>query len=326
MKVLFHMKVGRSWQESLKTLRSQFSAVDFITEEKGIDRNIEEAEAIVGGEVPLEVIERAKHLKIIFVPYTGINALPLDAITKRGIRIANVHANARYVAERAVAMTLSFYGKIIDYHLDLKQGKWHGYWAKGTVSDTWHSIQGRRAAVIGVGAIGTYLARFLKMFDCRVIGFKKRPVHKIPEYLDEITLDLDYAIQQSEMVFITLPLTRETRGLFSKNILSGMSGKFLVNVGRGEIVDEEGLYEALKKGILKGAGIDVWYTYPEKGIALGNPSRFPIHDLPNVILSPHLAGFTPDSAKMNIVQTVENIRSYIETGRAKSEVHTHDLY
>ena len=98
-----------------------------------------------------------------------------------------------------------------------------------------------------------------------------------------------------------------------------MNGKFLVNVGRGDAVDEEGLYEALKEGILRGAAIDVWYQYPKGGETTAEPSKYPIHELPNVVLSPHLAGFTPQSARLNIEQTIENIRAFLKTGKAVFE-------
>ena len=121
-------------------------------------------------------------------------------------------------------------------------------------------------------------------------------------------------------MFVTLPLTDETREMFNAEILATMKGKFLVNVGRGHVVEEEGLYHALKTGILKGAAIDTWYTYPGKGKRHVSPSRYPIHELPNVVLSPHTAGFTPQSARLNILQTFENIRSFIQTGKARFEM------
>ena len=265
-------------------------------------------------------------MKIIFVPYVGIDALPLDYIKTHGIRISNVHGNARSVAERCIALVLSFYGKIIDYHNDLKEFKWHGYWAKGTLSDTWESIQGKACTVIGTGEIGKAIARYLKVFDCRTIGFKKRAVTEKPDCFDEITTDLNEALEKGELIFVTLPLTEETRCMFGAEILHRLKEKFLVNVGRGLIVDEEGLYRALKEGILAGAGIDTWYNYPEKGETMAKPSKYPIHELPNVILSPHLAGFTPQAAGVNIEQAIENIRSYIQTGRAKYEVDPDLMY
>jgi phosphoglycerate dehydrogenase-like enzyme len=326
MKIVFHTKLNRLWVENIEALRRDFLEVDFITEKEQIEGEIESSDAFVGGEITLELIQRAKNLDIIFVPYAGINALPLKFIKDHGIRVANVHGNAPYVAERCIAMALTFYGKIIDYHDDLKNSKWHGYWAKGTANDTWDSIQGKTCAVIGVGEIGKYLAKYLKVFGCRVIGFKRKPVSGPMEHFDEITLDLSEVLETSELVFITLPLTDETWGMFSAEVLAKMKGKFLVNVGRGEIVDEEALYRSLKEGILKGAGIDVWYTYPKKDETTANPSRFPIHELPNVVLSPHLAGFTPQAAQVNIRQTFENIRTYIETGKAKFEVDPESMY
>jgi phosphoglycerate dehydrogenase-like enzyme len=95
---------------------------------------------------------------------------------------------------------------------------------------------------------------------------------------------------------------------------------------RGEIVDEEGLYRSLKEGILKGVGIDVWYAYPREGDMEAHPSRFPIHELPNVVLSPHIAGFTPQAAELNIEQSIENIRSYLRTGSPLFEVGLELMY
>jgi phosphoglycerate dehydrogenase-like enzyme len=326
MKIVFRTKLNRFWLEGIEALHREFPDVDFLTDEKIIDREIEKADALVAGEITISLIKGAGNLKMIFVPYAGVDALPLNYIKEMGIRISSVHVNAPFVAERAIAMVLSFYGKIISYHDDLKNFRWHGYWAKGTMDDTWDSIQGRRCAIIGTGEIGRYIAKYLKIFDCRIIGFKKRPVSSKLEYFDEITLDLNEALEKSELVFVTLPLTGETDGMFSPEILAGMKGKFLVNVGRGRIVDEEGLYKALKEEILRGAAIDTWYNYPARGEVTASPSRYPIHELPNVILSPHMAGFTPQAALRNVEQTIENIRSYIKTGKAITEVNPELMY
>jgi len=89
-----------------------------------------------------------------------------------------------------------------------------------------------------------------------------------------------------------LPLTKETHHLINKEIISQMQGKFLVNVGRGQIIEEEALYYALKNGILAGAAIDTWYLYPDSDHAVQLPSRYPIHTFKNVVISPHVGGFT----------------------------------
>ena len=320
MKFLFYTDSRYSWDEGIVQLRDEFPDDEFIPREDITDDDVKNAHAFIGTGFPPDHLEAAKELKMIFVNFTGPNRLPLSDLNERGIMVSNTHGNARYVAERGIAMALSFYGRIMEYHNDLKDGKWHGLWSNGGAQDTWESIRGKECTVIGTGEIGKWLAKYLKIFECRVTGFKKRAVEGTLENFDEILMDLSAAVKKGELVFISLPLTRETKGMFDNRMLSMMKGKFLVNLGRAAIVDEEALYQALDGGILRGAALDVWYNYPKHGTASGFPSRYPFHELPNVILSPHIAGYTPQAAIRNVEETVENIRSYIRTGRARFEI------
>lgn len=326
MKIIFLHRLNRFWQEKIGELRNEFGYIDFVTEPDRIDNEIETADAVVSGDISVEFIQKAQRLRMIFVPFAGVDELPLGYIREHGIGVSNAHGNAPHVAERCIAMALAFYGRIIDYHNDLRDSRWHGFAAKRGVRDTWDSIQGKSCAVIGTGQIGKHVARFLKAFACTVVGFKRSPAKERPEFFDEITLNLEEALEKGELIFICLPLTRETKGLFSAEILGKLEGRFLINVGRAQVVDEEGLYRSLKDGILRGAGIDVWYAYPQDSKDRGNPSRYPIHELPNVVLSPHVAGFTPQSARMNIEQTIENIRCYLKTGKPRFVVDTELMY
>jgi phosphoglycerate dehydrogenase-like enzyme len=108
--------------------------------------------------------------------------------------------------------------------------------------------------------------------------------------------------------------------------MEAMRGAFLVNVGRGEVVDEEALYNSLRDGTLAGAGIDVWYTYPQDGATTGAPSRFPVHELPNVVLSPHVGGSTGESGEMNIQQTIGNVERWALNGDSVNRVDLAALY
>jgi phosphoglycerate dehydrogenase-like enzyme len=325
MKFVFYTDPKLNWKEKIDLLNKEFPEVEFIAPEKRTDRDVEEAHAVVGM-IPPDHLQRTKQLKMIFVSFTGPNMFPLDEFRKRGIRISNTHGNARYVAERAVSLVLAFYGKIPAYHEDLQNAKWHGLWGKGGLQDTWESIQEKRCAIIGTGEIGKWIAKFLKVFDCHVTGFKKKPVKGPMEYFDEIFLDLKKSLEKSEIIFVTLPLTDETEGMINADILSGLQGRFIVNVGRGGVIEEEALYNALRDGVLKGAGLDVWYTYPERGTASGYPSVYPFHELPNVILSPHVGGFVTPASLSNLDQTIENIRSYLKTGRPLFEIDLESKY
>jgi len=328
VKFVFFFDLLPPWQERLAVLQHEFPELEIVLRENRTEDDIADADAFIGGYISPEDLKTAGGLKIIFFNFTGPNFLPFNELAARGVIISNTHGNAGSVAERAVALALSYYGKIISYHQDLKQGRWHGVWGGKGVADTWESLHGKRCALIGTGEIGRWIARYLKAFGCRVVGFKQRPVSSLPENFDHITLDLFEALEGSELVFISLPQTGETEGLIDARAISKMAGKFLVNVGRGGVVDEAALFDALKNGVLKGAGLDVWYNYPEHGRTGQTvfPSRFPFHELANVVLSPHVGGLTPQAVELNIAQTIENMRAYLKTGRPIFEIDPALMY
>lgn len=326
MKIGFCLPLNRHWKENIERLARSNPEVELVADPDRSLAEFESLDAVVANPVPREKFEAARNLKAVFVPFVGINHLPADLLLERGVEVYNCHGNAFSVAERALAMTLAAYGRIIEFHNDLRRGTWHGFWVGKGHEDFWHSLQGKPCAVLGTGAIGTALARLLSAFDCPVTGYRRRPGAGSPPHFDRVTSDLADAIADAELVFVALPLTPETEGLLSREILAGMKGKFLVNVGRGGIVDEEGLYRALTEGILTGAAIDTWYTYPAKGETAGAPSRFPIHELPNVVLSPHVAGSTWEAVANNAVQTVDNVAEWLRTGTCASKVDLRASY
>ena len=122
--------------------------------------------------------------------------------------------------------------------------------------------------------------------------------------------DIDFVLKSSDFVFVALPRTKETEGLLSREKLSLMKPtSILINISRGDIIDEGALYEVLRDKKIKGAGLDVWYEYPknpEKDIKY--PSKYPFHQLENVVMTPHVAWKTPESEYFQIQQVVENIR------------------
>lgn len=324
MKVLFLKSPVMKWDNTIDKLKSEFPEIQFICPDKITEADIAEAEAFVGV-TSSRNIEMAKNLKIIFINFTGTDMFPFELLREKGIRLSNTHGNARYVAERAMAMTMTFYGKMMTFHDDLKTGKWHGIWGGGGTDDSWETLYEKKCAIIGTGEIGKWIAHYLRSFDCKITGFKKIPPSKKIDNFDKITTDLEEALEANEIIFITLPLTNETRGLFSPEILSTMKDKFIVNVGRGEVIDEEGLFNSLKNGILKGAALDVWFSYPDFGDER-YPSNYPFHELENVLFSPHVGGSIEKASKINLDQTIENLRAYIKTGNPVFEVDISKRY
>lgn len=313
------------WDGHFETLAKEFPQHRFLHGLKPESPEAAGLDALLAGQLPREAYLASPRLKAIFQAFTGINHLPLKELAERGVHVYNVHSNAFDVAEKALAMTLAFYGRIVEYHNDLKNELWHGFWVRGGAEDNWNSLYGKTCVILGTGAIGSELAKLLKAFSCKVYGWRRRSGLALPEGFDAVLPDLREAIAAAEIVFVTLPATPLTDGLLGKELLATMKGKFLVNVGRGSIIDEEGLYSALKDGILAGAAIDTWYTYPKEGRA-GAPSRFPIHEFPNVILSPHVGGSTNQAARRAIEATVENMREYLKTGGCAREADLGAMY
>jgi phosphoglycerate dehydrogenase-like enzyme len=327
MRIASMMPSGSAlWAERLASLQVRYPRHEILSDPAAVAASPDRLDAILASRVEPSFLEAASSLKALFLPITGLNHLPLEALAARGIKVYNVHGNAESVAQCALAMTLAFYGRTIEYHEDLRQAKWHGFWVGKGAEDEWSSIFRRKCAIFGTGAIGQALAKLLKAFDCEVVGYRNRPGEPKPPFFDRIEPDFRRAVEGAELLFVALPLSPATAGLFSKEILAEARGKFLVNVGRGAVVDEEGLYLALRDGVLKGAAIDTWYAYPRAGSLYGAPSRFPIHELPNVILSPHVGGSTREANAIAADQAMENMAMWLETGRCSREVDLGRMY
>ena len=319
------MPLRSIWDKGLETLSKDFPEHRFSLGLKPDSPEIADLALMLAGNLPKDVYLASPKLKGIFQSFTGINHLPLIELRDRNVQVFNVHANAFDVAEKALALCLAYYGRIVEFHNDLSKELWHGFWVKAGAEDNWNSLFGKTCTVLGTGAVGQALAKLLKAFSCQVIGWRRKSGLAVPDGFDKVVPDLKPALDEAEIVFVTLPATNLTQGLLSRELLLGMKGKFLVNVGRGSIVDEEGLYLALKDGILLGAGIDAWYTYPQSG-RTGAPSRYPIHQLPNVILSPHVGGSTHQATARAVVQTLDNIREYLKTGSCVSRADLDAMY
>lgn len=319
MRIVFLNEIDELWEPQVERLKQEFPAVEFINskDQKEPKNYISEADGIVCTHLDADILEDAKQLKIIFIPWTGIDSLPIDKIKEKGnIIVSNTHGNAKIVAERALTLCLTLLGRVVEFHNNLTRGVWGDENKNRHYDNFWVSLRSKNCGIAGFGSIGKELAKLLKAFDCRIIGFKKH-VYDNEEDLklaDEITTNLEEMILKSEIIFVALPLTDETRGMFNWDVLSKMKGKYLINVGRGAVISEKALYEALKKCILKGAAIDTWYNYPsmEKPVIL--PFSYPIHSFKNVVLSPHVGSSTIEGFKGMIVETIENIRSFLNTG------------
>jgi len=279
---------------------------------------LKESEAAIAGVLSVEDLNNAPNLKFIQVPFAGVDTFDVSDLIRRGIKIANVHSNATAVAEHAMALVLALAKNITEGDRDLRIGYWHGWMSREPVI----SLEGKTITILGLGSIGKEVARFAKAFGMYVVGVKREKVEgHIPD-VDEVYThnDIEKAVEKAHFIVCALPLTPETKGMVDRRLFEKMRGKYFVNVGRGAVVKEEDLFVALKRGILRGAGIDTWWVYPQAPMQTTMPSRYPFHGLRNVIMTPHCAGFTDVTPQHMWEDAVKNVLRFFKGLPIENEV------
>jgi D-3-phosphoglycerate dehydrogenase / 2-oxoglutarate reductase len=254
---------------------------------------------ITRSKLPDDVFQAAPRIRAVAIHGTGTDLVPLADATARGVMVSNIPGgNAQSVAEYCVmAMLLQARGilKIID---SLKKDTWDAARALG--ADT-HEIAGLTLGLVGVGEIGRRVARICRNgFGMRVLGNQRR-LDRLPAEAEPSTLD--DLLSVSDFVVITCPLNKDTHHLFNtKRIGSMKPTAWLVNVGRGPVVEEAALIEALRERRIAGAMLDVYEHYRL-------PPGHPIFSLDNAVLTPHLAGMTRESrGRMSVAAAEEMLR------------------
>lgn len=326
MNTLIWFKRNALWDDRIARLseRQPHLSITFTTDVS--DSAIATADAIIGTKVPETVLRAATNLRFLGVSVAGVDHLPMALLKERNVVVASAHANGRYVAERALAMILAFKGKIVQQHQDLSRGIWHGFAAGESPATTWHSLFEANVTILGTGSIGTALAKLLKPFNCNITGFRRTKGSPVSPLFNTITTDLTTAVTGADVVVCTLPLTEATRGLVDGTVLQAMAGASLVNVGRGAVIEEDALYRALEDGTLQGAAIDTWYTYPEDTSSPMFPGNRPFHNLPNVLLSPHMGGYASRPVADSLDDIIAQYEEFLRGESLRGAVDLREQY
>ena len=235
---------------------------------------------VILGNVPAAMLHGSPALEWLQTNSAGVEAYIQPGVLAGDTLLTNATgAYGLAIAEHMLGMLLELFKKLELYRDAQKSGAWQ---SQGAVK----AVYGSTVLVLGMGDIGGEFAARCKALGAKVIGVRRSP-RPCPEYADEVHLleDLDSLLPQADVVAITLPGTDATRGLISRERLAKMKeGAVLLNVGRGFIVDTEALCDALERGHLSGAGVDV--TDPEP-----LPPTHRLWNIPTAVVTPHISGF-----------------------------------
>ncbi|GMB00065.1 2-hydroxyacid dehydrogenase [Pelosinus sp. IPA-1] len=245
------------------------------------------------------MIEKAPNLKLIQKTGSGVDNIDLEAAKERGILVASTPgANSSSVAEMTIGMILCLYRKLHFLDQETKQGKWLMWEHRPFMFE----MKGKTHGIVGMGHIGKRVAQLSKGFGTDVIYFNRNRL----SIEEETRLGISYTsftelLRISDIVSLHIPLLPETRNLIGETELNLMKpNAILINVARGNIIDEKGLVQALKTGNLLGVGMDTWSSEPMQ-------ADNPLLRFTNVLATPHVGGGTRDVLENVLRLSFENI-------------------
>lgn len=278
-------------------------------DEAGIIRELSDADVLVSMDFTKAMADASPNLRLVQVPGAGLDRIERAALRSE-VHLANAYGHEAGIAEYAIGCMLALTRSFGRIDAKLRKGEWESQWAVGMPAPApWPELAGKTLGILGFGHIGEALARRASAFDMNVCAIRRRAQVPAPQGVSSVggPDQLDDVLRQSDYLVITLSLSPETRGLLDARRLGLIkSSAHLVNVARAEIVDETALYQALATGALAGAALDVWYRYPTTtGPVL--PAGQPFHELPNVIMTPHVSGWTEGMLQARAKAIAENI-------------------
>ena len=269
-----------------------------------VSRRLAEAEVAVINKVKLngENLGGCKKLRLICLAATGYDNVDTAYCRSAGVGVCNVAGySTDSVAQLTAAMALYLTEKLGSYLEAVRSGSYTRGPTANLLTPVYHELRGMTWGVAGYGRIGKRVGEIARALGCRVLAWRRDPAPGEP------CTDLETLCRMSDVLSVHLPLTAETRGLFSAEKIAWMKKDCIfINVARGAVADEEALAAALREGRLGGLGVDVYSREPF-------PEEHPfyaIRSLPNVCLTPHMAWGALETRQRCLQEIMENIRAF----------------
>ena len=268
-----------------------------------------EAEIVVG-HIWRPDFPPAPRLRLLQAATAGMDMIDVPSLP-RGVTVCNVFGHEPAIAEYVMMMTLALTLRLFETVTSFRAGSWAAHQPAG--GSPHGEILGKTLGIIGYGRIGRDVARRAVGFGCKVIAANRSPIADKGDAAEIYPLaELDRMLPQCDAVLVAAGLGPETRGLLDARRLSLMKPTaLLINIGRAAIVNEEALYRALKDNRLGGAALDVWWQHWDPAQPDRPPSRFPFHELPNVLMTPHCSGFTDGTSGRRWGELAGNLDRYL---------------
>lgn len=313
MKILISIQQPvKQWQIPLagvEALRARFPLINFIhatTNEQRADA-LQTCDAAYTWILNAAELARAPKLKWVHTSAVAVETLCLPELFARGIAVSNTRGvQALPIAEHVMTVVLALAKQLPFVLENQRQARWAQNDFMGDRLP-W-LLHGRTLGLVGVGTIGSEIAKRAEAFGMRVIALRRRPAYGVIGHVDRVygKEQLDEFLGQCHVIVVAAPLTPETHGLLGAAQFAQLpKGAIVINVGRAKIVDTEALIDALKSGHLGGASLDV---FPQEPL----PADHPLWNTPNVILTPHTSGFRQGHWDEVVELYAENIQRWLK--------------
>ena len=249
-------------------------------------------------------------MRLLQVPLAGTDGIDVAALP-RGVTLCNAYGHEPALGEFAIMMMLAWRHRLFDIATSFREGSWS--WSPMVGGAVRGEIGGQTVGVVGLGHIGREVAWRAAALGCRVLAVN-RTVREKPASVEHVFswTELDRMLGECDILVLSCALTPETTGLIDGRRLAAMKpSSFLINLARGPLAGEEALYCALRDGVIGGAALDTWWRYPSPADPAPRPSRYPFHELPNVIMTPHCSPRTGGTIERRSRDVARNIDRFV---------------
>ena len=285
----------------------EFISYDETAKHQTIDR-IKDADIVFSNKVVLgkEEMDAAKNLKYIGIMATGTNNVDLDYAAQKGITVTNVKGySTKIVAQHTFALLFYVMEQIRYYDDYIKSGEYSGNGLFTNIDRPFMEIYGKTWGIIGLGTIGKEVAKIATAFGCRVIYYSTSGKNNCDEYSK---VDIDTLLKESDIISVHAPLTDATKGLMNESAFNRMKNTaFFINVGRGPIVDEKALKDAIDGYKIAGAGIDVFAVEPLPG----DSPLLSIENKDRIVMTPHTAWASVEARNRLVEMMIRNLTMWL---------------